>query len=736
MTSPQREKSVRKRDKNLASHQQELEPVRAPGGGHAHPAQQSLAGRTVESIQHHLGNQFLTEALGDHTLSGLHQMAAEALDLGIAGIENQEYTPGLAPISAMRSRLQAKRRAAPGLDTAAQARVLSTIGTRQGEPLPRAVQARMESAFGKDFGNVRVHTDGAAAQSATAINARAFTTGSHIFFGPGEWNPQSVEGMELLAHELTHVLQADEGRLPHPTGEGLAVSHPSDATEKEAEARARDVVHHLHSAQDPSATAAAEQDAPTISPSQVAAPAAAPAAAPLMLDEDASSTSLQAGVYTKVELSLSIPTTVPGLTVDVTISGKYTESNEGGTNYIEAEGLVRIAITYKVLFLTLSVFGQGSLKFKVKTNNFNDAMAKGFEDVSHWFAARELADLPARKSEIVDEYSDFEKEITSLCAGLMGDSPSERVSELDHIDDGIWDNALKNIIDARSELVENVREIFQDMDGDINGAEIYPSTTWIRDQLVAHLADSQVSSQELTRFWVTLLQESKTRRQAASDALFEIPAVDNNPDVEFEGNLQVGVKAGITVSDNLGGEVELGRGWRISDSMGSESFDTNTSDVWFASISVTGKANGLDLSGQLQYEGVGGTMTEPDSFSISGNAMVGVGVEDVDPNAHSDSLQQVKSRLQRAFTGGQNALHAVFSELKSAIADTVEPKWKTAAKMMVGIDAKLAFKKGGDGYSMESGKNQLKFVTVQKIEAKLGVASGSIETGTFVGISF
>lgn len=65
----------------------------------------------------------------------------------------------------------------------------------------------MGSRFGYDFSQVRIYNDTAAHQSAAAIGARAFTMGEHIGFAAGEFNPSARDGMSLLAHELTHVVQ-------------------------------------------------------------------------------------------------------------------------------------------------------------------------------------------------------------------------------------------------------------------------------------------------------------------------------------------------------------------------------------------------------------------------------------------------------------------------------------------------------------------------------------------------
>ncbi len=76
-----------------------------------------------------------------------------------------------------------------------------------GQSLPDNVRAPMESAFGSDFSGVRVHQDSEADALNQSLQARAFTTGQDIFFKQGEYNPDSSSGQELLAHELTHVVQ-------------------------------------------------------------------------------------------------------------------------------------------------------------------------------------------------------------------------------------------------------------------------------------------------------------------------------------------------------------------------------------------------------------------------------------------------------------------------------------------------------------------------------------------------
>lgn len=99
-----------------------------------------------------------------------------------------------------------------------------------GQALPDAVRDRMEKAFGHDFSHVRIHVDARAAKAADQLNAHAYALGSDLYFNAGEYAPGTPQGDRLLAHELTHVVQHDQGKLAGDDG----VSNPSDPSEQEA----------------------------------------------------------------------------------------------------------------------------------------------------------------------------------------------------------------------------------------------------------------------------------------------------------------------------------------------------------------------------------------------------------------------------------------------------------------------------------------------------------------------
>src|SRR5690349_6643218 len=76
-----------------------------------------------------------------------------------------------------------------------------------GQPLDPSTRRLMETRFDHDFGAVRLHTDGAAAHSASARGARAYTVGEDIVFGSNQFAPSTQDGHRLIAHELAHVVQ-------------------------------------------------------------------------------------------------------------------------------------------------------------------------------------------------------------------------------------------------------------------------------------------------------------------------------------------------------------------------------------------------------------------------------------------------------------------------------------------------------------------------------------------------
>jgi hypothetical protein len=134
------------------------------------------------------------------------EMAAEEEDLQMKAIDSiqREDMPEEEEIQTKPS-LQRASDGSLQAGSSIESRLNSSKGG--GSPLSDEVRSFMEPRFGADFSEVKVHTDAQADQLNRSVQARAFTTGQDVFFRQGEYNPGSRGGQELIAHELTHVVQ-------------------------------------------------------------------------------------------------------------------------------------------------------------------------------------------------------------------------------------------------------------------------------------------------------------------------------------------------------------------------------------------------------------------------------------------------------------------------------------------------------------------------------------------------
>jgi len=140
-----------------------------------------------------------------------------------------------------RTRAAGTASAPPFPSTGTDNAILADSTHSPGQPLEPGMRGFMESRFQDTFGDVRIHTDAEAARSADAIGARAYTQGSHIYFGAGEFAAAGTESLRLLAHELTHLQQ--QRRIP-TTGNGdnsLSID-PDAGLERDAERTAEKVI--------------------------------------------------------------------------------------------------------------------------------------------------------------------------------------------------------------------------------------------------------------------------------------------------------------------------------------------------------------------------------------------------------------------------------------------------------------------------------------------------------------
>lgn len=164
------------------------------------------------------------EAEADQIAHQMMRMPAPVMQRQCANGES-----GGPPCPACRERETAKvsRKADSGTVGDTPNSVHSTLRS-PGQLLPVSTQAFFTPRFGRDLSHVRVHTNSEAQQSARDVNALAYTVGSHVVFGAGRYSPESSEGLHLLAHELTHVVQQEgnTGLLARQTVAGASAGVP------------------------------------------------------------------------------------------------------------------------------------------------------------------------------------------------------------------------------------------------------------------------------------------------------------------------------------------------------------------------------------------------------------------------------------------------------------------------------------------------------------------------------
>ncbi|RMH34835.1 MAG: DUF4157 domain-containing protein [Nitrospirae bacterium] len=121
----------------------------------------------------------------------------------------------------------------------------AAISQTSAHPLPTSLRQSFESQLGYDLGQVRVHADRGAAESAQALRAKAYTTGTNIVFGEGYYRPDTKEGKRLLAHELVHVVQQASGHAPRgPSSDRPVIPPPSHSSERDADRQADTLLRH------------------------------------------------------------------------------------------------------------------------------------------------------------------------------------------------------------------------------------------------------------------------------------------------------------------------------------------------------------------------------------------------------------------------------------------------------------------------------------------------------------
>jgi hypothetical protein len=173
-------------------------------------------------------------------LSGAAQIFGVAGDIGsavskaVSGIGDAASS-----IASGISNLFFKENAGGAASSQSPQAVMQSLG--KGSSMDSGTKSKMEGAFESNFSNVEIHTDSNAAQLSKDMNARAFAVGNHIAFAGGEYQPGTLMGDALMAHELAHTIQQSDGRADGAQMKGSAYS----ALEEDADSTAINVMSKL-----------------------------------------------------------------------------------------------------------------------------------------------------------------------------------------------------------------------------------------------------------------------------------------------------------------------------------------------------------------------------------------------------------------------------------------------------------------------------------------------------------
>ena len=588
---------------------------------------------------------------------------------------------------------------------------------------------RIQRSFGRhDVSNVPAYADSKADAASRAMGAHAYASAGAVVLG------QTGQDLHTVAHEAAHIVQQRSG-VSLKGGVGQA----GDDHERHAD-QVADLVVQGKSAESLLDRYAGGSSA--VATKVVQRDATDTAEAEAEAEAKDSGAAVTTGAQVNISAGLTIPIAAcPGLAVEVSIEGSYQTTEKDGSTYIEMEGGGGVSLAYDLGFAKVSVFARGNLKFKVKTESPQECLEKGFGEIAHWFAARELANLEQKKLEVAQAYVNFRSSLYALLErDLANLSDAERSDELAECESGLlFDNTIQNVVDARSYLIDSVIETFGDMEAEIEANLVFPSyEEFIKPFIDTLTDDQQVTSEEL-RSLIDLLNDTSLEvEQDVTSRMNAIAAIENDPDVEFEVNAQVGVSAGAGVNGELSGEVELGAGIRFSDSMGDTEFDTSAQEVYFASLNFE---SGM-VKGGFSYEGIGDGPTNPSEFKVSGSINFELSESAPTLNEYQGTLESVRDELYvaqlNALVDGESMMAAVGEILSKHVHAKME---ETPTQGVNGVSASFAvavevgMKKSDDGsWGFDAG--QVKFMTLSTIEGDLKAVEGELKEADFISVSW
>ena len=211
-------------------------PSVGPSGGENEESEATL----LQQYHENFGNSELQSLVDSDPIGGVQSLLVGDIGAEIAGMSLSALDSNADVATSMD--LIARKSSAHSNSPQDASEKVKNVLQRSGRSLPSQLQRALESKYGADLSNVRIHTGNQADAAARSVQAQAFASGMNIAFASGKYDPSSEAGKELIAHEVAHVVQHLEGRIGtgSETVNGVSVTTGADAVELEADSMAQD----------------------------------------------------------------------------------------------------------------------------------------------------------------------------------------------------------------------------------------------------------------------------------------------------------------------------------------------------------------------------------------------------------------------------------------------------------------------------------------------------------------
>lgn len=742
--------------------------INSSASGELREEQESAqAPSTVVDMHHHFGNTQVQSSLQGHS-SSLDVLIHGALGLDASGIGAGEGILSHLGNHGIQ-RLISRKRLSGGSDGEILPEMsdpnIQRIRTSGGAALPDGLRSTLEGAFQHDFKHVRIHTSGSDASSAEALHAEAFTVENHIYFNSGNFNPHSQKGMELLAHELTHVVQHDEGRLNTSTG----VSSPTDSIEVEAVRKGAEIAQQVGTFR-PHDTPTSIEAVGDLFSSPVPGVIADQMHDRLQQPEADSQQDLSSAVVAReatvegkvsASQSLSFEVTFPiyapfiSGTAKVEMNQTNSSSSTDG-NRTEVEGVIEGTVNISLLFLTLK-FGI-ELKGKVTVLGNVDpvtAIQKGCKELVAYKMSQDfLPKIQRAKSRIEESY-----------IRRTENAANSAVEIYNNIQNGEWENAAENSAwyNPFNTPVETLREeiaaLSQDIriianslgEGKVTQNELY--NVEVVNRAIAKVANASTKEEALERYYefVDIIgDEWNNSRQRVLSQVDQIQCVTNDPSVGFEGSVTFKASGELEVNDDNKAELGVSRVIKIEDKVKDKSFnhETSTATEVFGQVSLAGgqgfgikcsfdpsweAPKNIEFEATLQLGEITTDTSQPSSdhaqafingINLSGGSLLGSAL---------DTAKDIGKKIGSGLIAQKNSYFSADEVAKRATG-------KRLYKAHLSVIPKVKYKVGSGSLLPSEGSCTVKFEQV--LEGGFGVGKtagveikGSIKRGTSVEVA-